>query len=83
MNEIEEATLILRDVIDPELGLDIVALGLVYAVDVSPDEVRVAMGTPAPMCPMGEVLLSSAEQVLRRRYPARAVTVELVSEPPW
>jgi metal-sulfur cluster biosynthetic enzyme len=83
MNDIEEVTTILRDVIDPELGLDIVSLGLVYTVEVSPGEVYVAMSTTSPMCPMGEVLLSATEQALRRRYRTRAVTVELVDEPRW
>jgi metal-sulfur cluster biosynthetic enzyme len=83
MNEMEEVTRILQDVIDPELGLDIVSLGLVYAVEVSPGEVYVAMSTTSPMCPMGEVLLTSTEQALRRRFRTRAVTVELVDEPRW
>lgn len=83
MNEMEEVTEILRDVIDPELGIDIVSLGLVYELEVSPGEVYLAMATTSPMCPMGDVLRSSAESALRRRFRTRAITVEIVDEPRW
>lgn len=83
MNEMEEVTAILQDVIDPELGIDIVSLGLIYALEVTPGEVYVAMTMTSPACPMGEVLLSSTEQALRRRYRTRAINVEYVDEPRW
>lgn len=83
MNEAVEVTEILRGVLDPELGIDIVALGLLYALEVTPGEIYLAMATTSPMCPMGEVLRSSAEDALRRRFRMRAVTVELVDEPAW
>lgn len=83
MNDMEEVTAILEDILDPELGIDIVSLGLIYALEVSPGEVYVAMTTTSPACPMGEVLLNSTEQALRRRYRTRAITVERVEEPRW
>lgn len=83
MNEQEVAAEILSSVLDPELGIDIVSLGLIYALEVTPGEVYLAMATTSPMCPMGEVLRSSAEDALRRRWRTRAVNVELVDEPRW
>src|SRR5690606_36595995 len=78
MNEYEEVTDILRGVLDPELGIDVVSLGLIYELEISPGEVYLSMATTSPMCPKGEVLRSSAEDALRRRFRMRAVTVELV-----
>lgn len=83
MNEYEEVTEILRGVLDPELGIDVVSLGLIYELEISPGEVYLSMATTSPMCPMGEVLRSSAEDALRRRFRMRAVTVELADEPSW
>ncbi len=83
MNEYEEVTEILRGVVDPELGIDIVALGLIYELEISPGEVYLGMATTSPMCPMGDVLRSSAEGALRRRFRTRAVNVEIVDEPRW
>ena len=75
----------LRTVIDPEMGIDVVELGLVYAIDVAADNavaVRMTMTTPA--CPLGEFLRESAECAIRDSVPeAPAVDVALVFEPPW
>jgi len=75
----------LRTVIDPEMGIDVVELGLVYGIDVAPDnavDVQLTMTTPA--CPLGEFLRDSAECAIRTTVPeAPRVAVSLVFEPPW
>jgi metal-sulfur cluster biosynthetic enzyme len=74
----------LRGVIDPELGLDVVALGLVYGIDVSAEgevEVKLTMTTPA--CPLGEEIVLDAERRLRAVPGVRSAHVELVWEPAW
>lgn len=74
----------LRGVIDPELGLDVVALGLVYGVVVSESgdvEVKLTMTTPA--CPLGEQIVEDAERRLRAVDGVRSAHVELVWEPAW
>src|SRR3990167_4437258 len=74
----------LRDVLDPELGINVVDLGLVYAVDVQDGQVRVTMTMTSPACPLGESLTAEAEAAIRRSVPGvTAVTVELVWDPPW
>ena len=71
-------------VLDPELGLSIVELGLVYRVDVTNEAVRVAMTMTTPACVLGEHLRAQAEQVCRTRAVAdMKVSVELVWDPPW
>jgi metal-sulfur cluster biosynthetic enzyme len=80
----EQVRAALREVTDPEVGLDVVALGLVYGVDVADDAVHVRMTMTSPACPMGEMLADQAEAAIRRCVPAaREVVVELVWEPAW
>lgn len=74
----------LRSVIDPEIGTNVVDLGLVYGVDVRDDTVRVALTMTSSACPLGESIAAEAETAIRTRVPgARSVTVELVWNPPW
>jgi metal-sulfur cluster biosynthetic enzyme len=80
----EEIREVLRQVVDPELGVNIVDLGLVYGVQVAGDQATVRMTMTSPACPLGELLARQAEAAIRRRWPgARGVRVELVWEPPW
>ncbi len=74
----------LSQVIDPELGINVVDLGLVYRLDVTPERVELDLTMTSPACPMGEMILDNAEQALRAQLPAGvAVDVALVWEPPW
>lgn len=75
----------LADVIDPELGLGIVELGLVYDVDVDPGrgEVRVRMTMTSPACPLGEQIVDDAEARLREVDGVEQADVTLVWEPRW
>jgi metal-sulfur cluster biosynthetic enzyme len=75
---------ILRQVIDPEVGMNIVALGLVYRVELTADRVRIEMTMTSPACPMGEMIVSDAEAVLVKSLPASLrPDIQLVWEPPW
>jgi metal-sulfur cluster biosynthetic enzyme len=75
---------VLRGVVDPELGVDVVDLGLVYSIEVHGGDVRVAMTMTIPACPMNAYLSEAAEAALWERLPdARSVRVDLVWEPPW
>ena len=74
----------LRLVIDPELGMNIVALGLVYRVDVAADRVVVEMTMTSPACPMGEQVLGEVRAALAKILPDTMQTdVRLVWEPRW
>jgi metal-sulfur cluster biosynthetic enzyme len=74
----------LRHVADPEIGINIVDLGLVYAVDVRDGRVRVTMTTTAPACPLGETLSREVSAAIRRHFAdVTSVSVDLVSEPLW
>ncbi len=74
----------LARVVDPELSLSIVDVGLVYGIDVAEGVVQVKLTMTSPACPMSEVVLDDAGSELRRVLPeGYAVDLQLVWEPPW
>lgn len=79
----------LKNVYDPEIGLNIVDLGLVYGVDIDPDgkEVRVDMTLTTPACPAGPMIIEGAQkEVLQLRdvHPQlEDVKINLVWTPFW
>jgi metal-sulfur cluster biosynthetic enzyme len=74
----------LRSVDDPEVGMNIVDLGLVYRIDVAPERVRVELTMTTPACPMGDLITGNADRAVRAALPVdAAVEVVLVWDPPW
>lgn len=84
-NPLTEATVLeaLRQVLDPEIGMNVVDLGLIYDVKVSGSSVRVAMTLTTAGCPMGESIRGGAELALLNLEGVAAAHVELVFDPPW
>ncbi|RIK47477.1 MAG: hypothetical protein DCC57_14335 [Chloroflexi bacterium] len=73
----------LRAVIDPEIYQNIVDLGLVYGIEVQPDNaVDVTMTFTTPHCPLGPQIIEDVERVLAG-HGAGAVRVHIVWEPMW
>ena len=84
MANIENVTDALRDVIDPELGLDFVELGLIYEVKVAPNGVvNVRMTLTSPACPSAQELPIEAEAKVRTVPDVTDAKVEVVFDPPW
>ncbi len=84
MVTIDEVLQVLKQVIDPELGINIVDLGLVYDAAVEGDYVDIKMTMTTPACPLYKHLTEQAEMCLRRSLPTlKAVSIELVWEPEW
>lgn len=79
----EQATEALKQIIDPEIGLNIVDLGLVYDVDVEGTAVNVRMTLTSPGCPVGPQLLNGSKMVLQDLDGVEEVNVDLVWEPFW
>jgi metal-sulfur cluster biosynthetic enzyme len=77
----------LKQVVDPELFVNIVDLGLVYGVALQPAEektdVSIEMTLTSPACPAGPQIIASAKDVLGRVEGVGAVEVKLVMTPPW
>lgn len=53
----------LRDVVDPEIGLNIVELGLIRNIDLQPDRLTIRMILTTPFCPYGPALIEQARQI--------------------
>ena len=74
----------LRSVIDPEVGMNVVDLGLVYGIEIAPNRVRIAMTMTTPACPMGSMITEDACEAIRDIAPDGAeIVVDLVWDPPW
>jgi len=73
----------LRTVIDPELGINLVDLGLVYDVAVSDGIAYVTLTTTTPACPIGSFLEDQVRWAVLRLDGILGVEVEVVHEPPW
>ncbi len=73
----------LRGVIDPEIGINIADLGLVYSIEEKDGEISVSMTMTTAACPMGNMLRDQARDAIKRKFPDKSVNVELVWTPPW
>ena len=73
----------LRKVKDPEAGLNIVDLGLVYDVAIADEKVHVKMTLTSPACPAGPQIMHDADAAVRGVKGVKDVKVELVWDPYW
>lgn len=78
----------LKQVIDPELFVNIVDLGLVYSIDVTTDEagkssVAIEMTMTSPMCPAGPQLVGDSKSFVSKLEGVEQVDVKVVMDPPW
>jgi metal-sulfur cluster biosynthetic enzyme len=74
----------LRTVDDPEVGMNVVDLGLVYGVEVQDRDVSVRITMTSPACPLGDVIADNAAAAIRAAAPgAGKIDVALVWDPPW
>lgn len=80
----QEVLKALEAVIDPELGLNIVELGLIYDVQVNEqNEVSVKMTLSARGCPLHTSITNGVENVIKRMEGINGIRVEVVWDPPW
>lgn len=77
----------LKQVIDPELFVNIVDLGLIYLVELTPAEdkqdIKVEMTMTSPACPAGPQLISQAQNVIKAMEGVGNVEIKIVMIPPW
>ncbi len=85
MPEVQDVMQALKAVTDPEIGLDVVELGLVYGVDIEEEgrKVQVQMTLTSPMCPYGPELVSAANVAVAQLPGVEDVKVNLVWTPRW
>ena len=74
----------LRQVEDPEAGMNVVELGLVYGIEVTADAVLIDITMTTAACPMAEVIVEQARDAVAAIVPpGTRVDVRLVWDPPW
>jgi len=78
--DVEEA---LTNVIDPELGLDFVELGLIYGIDVDDGHVNVTFTLTTPACPIGPQVQEQIDEFVSELEGVRSVASEMTFTPPW
>jgi len=75
---------VLREVDDPEIGINIVDLGLIYGVSIADADIYIKMTMTTPACPLHSYLSKASQEAIRKHFPdVNAVNVELVWDPPW
>lgn len=81
----QQARELLLQVYDPEVGLDIINMGLVYNIDYIEEEktIRIVMTLTSRGCPMGPMITQNASEVLQSAFPDKDVHIHLVWEPAW
>ncbi len=73
----------LKEVIDPELGMNIMDLGLVYHVETGEKWVNVEFTLTYPGCPLSDVLVEDIQNTLKEKVGAEEVHTQIVWDPPW
>ena len=72
----------LKRVVDPEMAVDVLELGLVYSVAVTPEAAKVQLTMTSPACPVIEIIVEDTTLELSGAL-GRRVDVEIVWDPPW
>jgi len=73
----------LEEVIDPELGLDFVSLGLVYGVEIEAPDVHVTFTLTTPACPIGPQVSEQMKEFVGNLAGVRDVHPKIIFDPPW
>jgi metal-sulfur cluster biosynthetic enzyme len=79
----DEVTEALEEVIDPELGLDFVSLGLVYDVEVENADVYITFTLTTPACPIGPQVTEQMKEFVGELDGVAGVHPKMVFDPPW
>jgi metal-sulfur cluster biosynthetic enzyme len=73
----------LKTVKDPELGLDLVVLGLVYDIQVQGNDAKAIISLTSPLCPVAGQIVEDARQAILNLEEVNNAEVELTFSPPW
>ena len=73
----------IKQVIDPDVGLNIVDMGLIYGVDINDDIVDITMALTSPGCPAAPQLLNGSQTVVQQLDGVEEVNINVVWTPPW
>lgn len=83
MATVEDVEAALANVIDPELGLDFVELGLIYGIEIENEHVQVTYSLTTPGCPIGPQVEAQIEEFVSELDGVSTVASEVTFIPPW
>ena len=83
MPSVDDVEAALTNVIDPELGLDFVELGLIYGIEVESGDVHVTFTLTAPGCPIGPQVTEQIDEFVGELEGVESVDSSMVFQPPW
>ncbi|MBU1196962.1 metal-sulfur cluster assembly factor [Candidatus Micrarchaeota archaeon] len=83
MATVEQIQRVLKNVIDPELGINIVDLGLVYQIEEKRGHVHITATLTTPACPLGPQIVQSIQNEVKQLENVKRVEVEFTFDPPW
>jgi metal-sulfur cluster biosynthetic enzyme len=83
MPTVEDVEDALTNVIDPELGLDFVELGLIYGIELDGGDVHVTFTLTSPGCPIGPQVSEQIEEFVSELDGVESVSSSMVFTPPW
>ena len=83
MPSVDDVEAALTNVIDPELGLDFVELGLIYGIEVESGDVHVTFTLTAPGCPIGPQVTEQIDEFVSELDGVEEVSSSMVFTPPW
>ncbi len=72
-----------KEIIDPEVGINIVDMGLIYGVDIEDDTVNITMTLTSPGCPAGGQLINGTQHVAQQLDGVEEVNINVVWTPRW
>ena len=73
----------LKQVKDPELGLDLVVLGLIYDIEIEEADVKATISLTSPFCPVAGQIVEDVKAAIEGIDEVNEVEVELTFDPPW
>jgi FeS assembly SUF system protein len=79
----EDVMKVLKECYDPEIGISLVDLGLIYDVKVDKDKVRIKMTLTTPGCPMHSMMAEDVKEKVSKIKGVKSVNIDLVFDPPW
>lgn len=74
---------LLSEVLDPEIGIDIVSSGLIYDIDIDDKTISIEMTMTTPSCPMSSLLVDNSKDIIKKNIPGTKVKIKLVWDPVW
>ncbi len=75
---------LLKNVMDPEIEINIVDLGLIYEVNYDGEKnIDIDLTFSTPSCPLGDTIITSVKEAIKKKHPDFNINVDVVFDPPW